>query len=155
MIFQRAEGIQGSGRHPPEPCRDVPTTRTQLGTRRSQKRTVLSWEPDAIIHPPQVNRVRTWPAQTQRVSGEPPVSSGKQGLGRTSVAAQRVQPLPSLAVGGVDVAVPSARADQDGPAALGALHEGQVPDGAVMHAELQVRPFRQKTQIKRVLEPER
>lgn len=73
-----------------------------------------------------------------------------RGLGRTSVAAQRVKPLPSLTVCGVDVAVSGARADQDGPPALGALHEGQVPDGAVMHAELQVRPFGQKAQIKPV-----
>lgn len=56
--------LRGSARHSPEPCRDVPTTRTQLGTRRSQKRTVLSWEPDAIIHPPQANTVRMWPVET-------------------------------------------------------------------------------------------
>lgn len=73
--------IQGSVRHSPEPCRDVPTTRTQLGTRRSQNRTVLSWEPDAIIHPPQVNTVRMWPVETQSVNGEQPISSEHQGLG--------------------------------------------------------------------------
>ncbi|KAG7258983.1 hypothetical protein CRUP_029665 [Coryphaenoides rupestris] len=40
------------------PWKEVPTTRTQLGTRRSQKRTVLSWEPEAIIQPPHVYRDR-------------------------------------------------------------------------------------------------
>lgn len=38
----------------PVPWNVVPTTRTQLGTRRSQNLTVLSWEPDAIIQPLQV-----------------------------------------------------------------------------------------------------
>lgn len=84
----------------------------------------------------------------QSVNGEQPVGSERPGSGRTSVAAQRVEPLPPLAVCGVDVAVSGAGADQDGPPALGALHEGQVPDGAVVHAELQVGPFGQKTQIR-------
>lgn len=56
----------------------------------------------------------------------------------TSVSAQGVQALSPLTVCGVDVAVPSPSADQDGAPALRSLHEGQVPDGAVMHAELQV-----------------
>lgn len=56
----------------------------------------------------------------------------------TRVSTEGVEALSSLAVGGVDVTVSGSGADQDGAAALGALHEGQVPDGAVMHAELQV-----------------
>lgn len=72
--------------------------------------------------------------------------SENAGHGRTSVSAQGVKSLPSLAVCGVDVTVSRACADQDGPPALGALHEGQVPDGAVVHAELQVRPLDPKTQ---------
>lgn len=55
------------------------------------------------------------------------------------MSAEGVEALSSLAVGGVDVTVSGPGADQDGAPALGALHEGQVPDGAVMHAELQVR----------------
>lgn len=89
-----------------------------------------------------------WPVGTQEVNGKQPIRCEGEGVGRTGVAAQSVKPLPSLTVRGVDVAVPGARADQDGPPALGALHEGQVPDGAVVHAELQVRPFDQKTEIK-------
>lgn len=89
-----------------------------------------------------------WPVGRQEVNGEQPIRSEGEGVGRTGVAAQSVKPLPSLTVRGVDVAVSGARADQDGPPALGALHEGQVPDGTVVHAELQVGPFDQKTQIK-------
>ena len=66
------------------------------------------------------------------------------------MSAQGVKSLPALAVCGVDVAVSGPCADQDGPPTLGALHEGQVPDGAVMHAELQVRPFDQKTPVRPV-----
>lgn len=57
----------------------------------------------------------------------------------TCVATERVQPLSSLTVGGVDVTVSSSGADQDGPSTLWTLHEGQVSDGAIVHAELQVR----------------
>lgn len=57
----------------------------------------------------------------------------------TRVSAECVQTLSPLAIGGVDVTVSSSGADQDGSSALWTLHEGQVPDGAVMHAELQVR----------------
>lgn len=73
------------------------------------------------------------------------ITSENDDFGYTSVSAQGVESLPSLTVCGVDVAVPGPCADQDGPPALRTLHEGQVPDGAVMHAELQVRPFDQKT----------
>lgn len=59
-------------------------------------------------------------------------------LGCTRVSAQGVQTLSSLTIGGVDVTVSSTGADQDGSSAFWALHEGQVSDGAVMHAELQV-----------------
>lgn len=62
------------------------------------------------------------------------------GAPRTCVPTERVQPLSSLTVGGVDVAVSSPGADQDGPATLWTLHEGQVSDGAIVHAELQVWP---------------
>lgn len=60
----------------------------------------------------------------------------------TCVPTERVQALPPLAVGGVDIAVPRTSADQDGPTALGTLHEGQIANGAVMHAEFQVRACR-------------
>ena len=56
------------------------------------------------------------------------------------MATERVQTLAPLAVSGINVAVPGSGTDQDGPPALRALHEGQVSDGAIMHAELQVRP---------------
>lgn len=56
----------------------------------------------------------------------------------TCVSTESVQTLPSLAVSGVDVTVSSSGADQDGSSTLWAFHEGQVSDGAVMHAELQV-----------------
>lgn len=52
-----------------------------------------------------------------------------------------VKTLSSLTVCCVDVTVSSPCTDQDGPSALRALHEGQVPDGTVMHAELQVWPL--------------
>lgn len=63
------------------------------------------------------------------------------------MATERVQSLASLAVSGVDVTVSGAGADQDGSSALWTLHEGQVSDGAIMHAELQVRAcqLRQQT----------
>ena len=54
----------------------------------------------------------------------------------TCVTAESVQPLASLTVGGVDVAVPRPGTHQDGPPALGPLQEGQVPDRAIVHAEL-------------------
>ena len=54
------------------------------------------------------------------------------------MSAERVQTLAPLTVGGVDVTVSSSGADQDGSSTLRTLHEGQVADGAVMHAELQV-----------------
>ncbi len=55
---------------------------------------------------------------------------------RTCVSTEGVQTLSSLTVGGVDVTVSSSGADQDGSPTLWTLHEGQVSDGAVMHAEL-------------------
>lgn len=57
---------------------------------------------------------------------------------RTGVSAQGVKALSPLTVRCVDVAVSSPGTDQDGSSTLRALHEGQVPDGTVMHAELQV-----------------
>lgn len=57
---------------------------------------------------------------------------------RTSVSTQGVKALSSLTVCCVDVAVSSTSTDQDGSSTLRALHEGQVPDGTIMHAELQV-----------------
>lgn len=54
------------------------------------------------------------------------------------MSAERVQTLAPLTVGGVDVTVSSSGADQDGSSTLRTLHEGQVSDGAVVHAELQV-----------------
>lgn len=50
-----------------------------------------------------------------------------------------MQTLSSLTVGGVDVTVSGSGADQDGSSTLGTLHEGQVSDCAIVHAELQVR----------------
>ena len=55
------------------------------------------------------------------------------------MSAEGVQALSPLTVGGVDVAISGPGTDQDGSSALGPIHEGQVADGAVMHAELQVR----------------
>lgn len=57
--------LDGRGRATPEPWKAVPTTRTQLGTLRSQNRTVLSWEPEAIIQPPHVYRDKIWPEEQQ------------------------------------------------------------------------------------------
>lgn len=57
---------------------------------------------------------------------------------RTCVSTEGVQTLSSLTVSGVDVTVSSSGANQDGSSTLWTLHEGQVSDGAVMHAELQV-----------------
>ena len=59
--------------------------------------------------------------------------------GHTGVSTQCMEALSSLTVCSVDVAVSGPGTDQDGSSTLGALHEGQVPDGAVVHAELQVR----------------
>lgn len=56
----------------------------------------------------------------------------------TCVSTEGVQTLSSLAVGGVDVTVSGSGTDQDGSPAFWTLHEGQVSDGAVVHAELQV-----------------
>jgi hypothetical protein len=66
---------------------------------------------------------------------------------RTGVSTERVQTLASLTVRDVDVAVPRPRADQRRAARAPALHEGQVPDGPVVHAELQVRPCITHTHI--------
>lgn len=52
------------------------------------------------------------------------------------MSTQGVQALSSLTVGGVYVAVSGSSADQDGSSALRTLHEGQVPDGTIVHAEL-------------------
>ena len=46
--------------------------------------------------------------------------------------------LTSLTIGGVNVAVSSPGTDQDGSSTLGSLQECQVPDGTIMHAELQI-----------------
>lgn len=63
----------------------------------------------------------------------------------TCVSTECVQTLSSLAVGSVDVAVSSSGADEDGPPTLWPLHEGQVSDGAVMHAELKIRAYKTHT----------
>ena len=62
-----------------------------------------------------------------------------RGMRHTGVAAQRVQALPSLAVGGVNVAVPCPGAYQNSPAALWAFHKHQVSDRPIVHAEFQIR----------------
>lgn len=67
-----------------------------------------------------------------------PRRTGEWSKPRTCVSTERVQPLPSLTVSGVDVTVPGSGADQDGSSTLWTLHEGQVSDGAIVHAELQV-----------------
>lgn len=54
------------------------------------------------------------------------------------MSTEGMQTLSSLAVGGVDVTVSGSGTDQDGSPAFWTLHEGQVSDGAVVHAELQV-----------------
>lgn len=54
------------------------------------------------------------------------------------MSAEGVQTLSSLTVCGVDVTVSGSGADQDGSSAFRALHEGQVSNGAIVHAELQV-----------------
>lgn len=56
----------------------------------------------------------------------------------TCMSAKGMKTLSSLAVSGVDVTVSSSGADQNGPSTFGPLHEGQVSNGAVVHAELQV-----------------
>ena len=73
-------------------------------------------------------------------------SGCERALRVTGVAAERVQALAPLTVRDVDVAVPRPRADQGRAARAAALHEGQVPDGPVVHAELQVRPCSTHTQ---------
>lgn len=67
------------------------------------------------------------------------LSSGACKNTQTCVSTEGVQTLPSLTVGGVDVTVPGSGADQDGSSTLRTLHEGQVSDCAIMHAELKVR----------------
>lgn len=67
-----------------------------------------------------------------------PVLTESWTVAPTCVSTQGVQTLSPLTVRGVDVAVSSSGADQDGASALWTLHEGQVSDGAVVHAELQV-----------------
>lgn len=56
----------------------------------------------------------------------------------TCVSTEGVQTLSSLTVRGVDVTVTGSGADQDGSSTFWTLHESQVSDGAIMHAELQV-----------------
>lgn len=54
------------------------------------------------------------------------------------VSTQCMKTLSSLAVSGIDVAVSGSSTDQDRSSTLRALHEGQVPNSTIMHAELQV-----------------
>lgn len=67
-------------------------------------------------------------------------TKGKQPrrMSPTGVATERVQALPPLTVGGINVAVPCPGADQNSPAALRAFHERQVSDRPIVHAEFQV-----------------
>lgn len=69
---------------------------------------------------------------------------------RTCVSIEGVQALTSLAVGGVDVTVSCSSTDQDGSSTFRTLHESQVSDSTVMHAELQVWALDQHDEGRRI-----